>query len=155
MRDRNLISGIKYSKLRLFLGIFRGIILVFQYPPWPTLFGQKREQWLLLARKLASGFPPCLAVGILLYEEGSYKRDVATILLGSRKEPVIAEAKKLMKRCVDLCCRLDREQVYVRKQHVAVSKMAIMNLHCETSVSRSKAINSRNIVVVVVLKFGY
>ena len=44
------ISGIKYSKLRLFLGIFGGIwgilgyfvdffsgILVFHYPPWPTL----------------------------------------------------------------------------------------------------------------------
>ena len=56
-----LILGIKYSKLRLFLGIFGGIwgilgyfvdffsgILVFHYPPWPTLI----TPWLRLTQSL-------------------------------------------------------------------------------------------------------
>lgn len=110
-------------------------------------FGQKRQQWLHAAETLAYGFPPCLPVGILLYEEGTCKRDVASILTGPSKDAVIGEAKELMQRCIDLCCRLDhQEDVYVRKQHVAVSKMAIMNLHCETSVSRSRKIGSSNVV---------
>lgn len=110
-------------------------------------FGQKRQQWLHAAETLAYGFPPCLPVGILLYEEGTCKRDVASILTGPSKDAAIGEAKKLMQRCIDLCCRLDHQkQVYVRKQHVAVSKMAIMSLHCETSVSRSRKIGSSNVV---------
>ena len=58
------ISGIKYSKLRLFLGIFGGIrgilgyffdffsgILVFHYPPWQTLrsvkqLSQSDDHWM-------------------------------------------------------------------------------------------------------------
>ena len=110
-------------------------------------FGQKRQQWLHAAETLAYGFPPCLPVGILLYEEGTCKRDVASILTGPSKDAAIGEAKELMQRCIDLCCHLDhQEHIYVRKQHVAVSKMAIMNLHCETSVSRSRQIGSSNVV---------
>ena len=110
-------------------------------------FGQKRQRWLHAAETLAHGFPPCLPVGILLYEEGSCKRDVASILTGPSKDAAIGEAKELMQRCIDLCCRLDQqEHVYVRKQHVALSKMAIMHLHCETSVSRSRKIGLSNVV---------
>ena len=106
----------------------------------------RTQECLKISKKLLSGFPPCLVVAIVLYEEGSYKRDIAAMTHVSRKKLAIAEAKEVMKRCVDLCCRLDRDQVYVRKQHIIVSKMAIMNLHCETSESRlSKNITSRNI----------
>lgn len=110
----------------------------------------KAEKCLKIAKKVASGFPPCLAVAILLYEEGSWHRDFASLLTGSaRNEPAIAKAKEkakeLMQRCIDLCWRLDREQVYVRKQHFAVCKMAMIDLRCETSASRRKSIPTKSI----------
>ena len=129
------------GSVRLLLEVLSNCYLALLYRRRKML--GKTKEYLEIARKIASGFPPCLAVVILLYEEGSYKRDIASIF---RKDPFIAEANELMERCVDLCCRLDREEVYVRKQHFAVSKMALMNLHCETSVSRSKSINPKNIV---------
>ena len=57
------------------------------------------------AKEKSRGFPPCLAVAIVLYEEGSYKRDFAATVKGWRKEEAIAEAKEVMERCVELCCR--------------------------------------------------
>ena len=98
------------------------------------------------AKEKSRGFPPCLAVAIVLYEEGSYKRDFAATVKGWKKEQAIAEAKEVLERCVEFCCRLDRQQaVYVRKQHIAISRMAIMGLQCETRVSRSESINTKNI----------
>ena len=105
----------------------------------------KTAKCLNTAKKKSSGFPPCLAVAILLYEDGSYKRDFAAMLHGSGKDLALAKAKKDMQSCVDLCCGFDREQVYVGKQHFAVSKMANMNLECETSASRKENINLGNI----------
>ena len=109
----------------------------------------KAEECLETAKKVASGFPPCLAVAILLYEEGSWHRDFASLLAGSRNEHVIAKAKEktkeLMQRCIDLCWRLDFEQIYVRKQHFAVCKMAMLDLRCETSASRRKSIPPKSI----------
>ena len=98
------------------------------------------------AKEKSRGFPPCLAIAIVLYEEGGYKRDFAATVKGWKKEQAIAEAKEVMERCVELCCRLDRQQeVYVRKQHIAISRMAIMGLQCETKVSRSERISTENI----------
>lgn len=107
------------------------------------------EQCLTIAKKVASGFPPCLAVAIFLYEEGSWQRDFASLLTGSRNEPAFVKAKEkakeLMQRCIDLCCRLDHEKIYVRKQHFAVCKMALIDLRCESSASRRKSISVRSI----------
>ena len=86
-----------------------------------------------------------MAIAIVLYEEGGYKRDFAATVKGWKKEQAIAEAKEVMERCVELCCRLDRQEVYVRKQHIAISRMAIMGLQCETKVSRSESISTKNI----------
>ena len=110
----------------------------------------KTEKYLNTARKLASGFPPSLPIAILLYEEGSCKQELAAVLPGSRKKSAgkparIAEAKKKMQCCVGLCYRLDHDKVYVRKQHFAVSKMAIINLQCETSASRNETIDLHSI----------
>ena len=105
----------------------------------------KTHECLEKAKKNSSGFPPCLAVAIFFYEEGSYKRDFAAMLHGPKKEREIAEAKKDMQCCVELCCGLDREKVYVGKQHFADSKLVNINLQCETSASRKENINSGNI----------
>lgn len=97
------------------------------------------------AKKISSRFPPCLAIAILLYEEGSYKRDFAAMLSGVQKKNAIGEAKEFMQSCADLCCGLDGEDVYARKQHFAVSKIAIMSLQCETSGSRKEKIPTTNV----------
>ena len=97
------------------------------------------------AKKISYRFPPCLAIAILLYEEGSYKRDFAAMLSGAQKKNAIREAKDLLQSCPDLCCRLDGEDVYARKQHFAVSKIAIINLQCETRGSRKEKIPSANV----------
>ena len=104
----------------------------------------KTEKCLKIARKIASGFPPCLPVVFLLYEEGSLYKETASLLLGSRpKDPAAVEAKKLFQKCIDVCLQLDRNQIYVRKQHLAVSKLASINFHCETSLSRRNSVSQR------------
>ena len=108
-------------------------------------FLDQANMYVRKAKEKSRGFPPCLAVAIVLYEEGSYKRDFAATVKGWKKEQAIAEAKEVMERCVELCCRLDRQEVYVRKQHIAISRMAIMGLQCETKVSRSESISTKNI----------
>lgn len=109
-------------------------------------FLEQAKMFVETAKEKSRGFPPCLAIAIVLYEEGGYKRDFAATVKGWKKEQAIAEAKEVMERCVELCCRLDRQQeVYVRKQHIAISRMAIMGLQCETKVSRSESINKKNI----------
>ena len=96
------------------------------------------------AKKISSRFPPCLAIAILRYEEGSYKQEFAAMLSGTQKKNAIREAKEFMKSCADLCSGLDSQDLYARKQHFAVSKIAIMNLQCETRGSRKKKIPTTN-----------
>ena len=108
-------------------------------------FLDQANMYVRKAKEKSRGFPPCLAIAIVLYEEGGYKRDFAATVKGWKKEQAIAEAKEVMERCVELCCRLDRQEVYVRKQHIAISRMAIMGLQCETKVSRSESISTKNI----------
>ena len=108
-------------------------------------FLDQANMYVRKAKEKSRGFPPCLAIAIVLYEEGGYKRDFAATVKGWKKEQAIAEAKEVMERCVELCCRLDRQEVYVRKQHIAISRMAIMGLQCEKKVSRSESISTKNI----------
>lgn len=109
------------------------------------MFG-KVERCLQKAKEKSARFPPSLPLTILLYEEGGYLRDFAATIQGSKKELAIIKAKEVTKRCVDLCCRLDCEQkLYTRKQHIAISRMVITNLNCETRVSRSKRIPKKKI----------
>ena len=108
-------------------------------------FLDQANMYVRKAKEKSRGFPSCLAIAIVLYEEGGYKRDFAATVKGWKKEQAIAEAKEVMERCVELCCRLDRQEVYVRKQHIAISRMAIMGLQCETKVSRSESISTKNI----------
>ena len=96
------------------------------------------------AKKISSRFPPCLAIAILRYEEGSYKQEFAAMLSGAQKKNAIREAKEFMKSCADLCRGLDSQDLYARKQHFAVSKIAIMNLQCETRGSRKEKIPTTN-----------
>ena len=109
------------------------------------LFGNA-EKCLQLAKEKSARFPPSLPLTILLYEEGGYLRDFAATIQGSKKELAIVRAKEVTKRCVELCCRLDSEQkVYTRKQHIAISRMVITNLNCETRESRSKLVPKKKI----------
>lgn len=103
----------------------------------------KTAECLKGAREYTSGFPRCLPVAILLYEEGSFKRDFAAI--GSNKEPAITEAKELMQDCIDLCACLDPKDVYNGKLPFAISKKAIITLHCETSATRNERIDQNSI----------
>lgn len=93
----------------------------------------KSKECIDAAKTFSAGFPSSLPIVTLHYEEGSYKRDFAYIVLrGSRSEStMINEAREKMQECVDLCRCLDPEQVHVGKQHFAVSRMARMNLRLQ------------------------
>ena len=70
--------------------------------------------------------------------------DVIADVWKAASDKATEKAKQLMQCCIDLCCRLDRE-VYVRKQNFAVCKMALIDLRCESSVSRRKSISLKSI----------
>ena len=104
----------------------------------------KTVKYLNEAKKISFRFPSGLPIAILLYEEGSYKRDSAALSSGAQKKNAIREAKDLLQSCADLCCRLDGQDLYARKQHFALSKIAIMNLQCETRGTRKEKIQTTN-----------
>ena len=88
------------------------------------------------ARKLSAGFPSCLVIAILLYEEASCTRDFAYMLHGSGRKFTINEARDLMQKCADLFCCLDPEEVHAGKRDFAVCRIVRMNLRSETGTSR-------------------
>ena len=103
----------------------------------------KSKEFLDAAKKLSAGFPSCLAIAILLYEEGSYKRDFAYMLHGSGRKFSINEARDLMQKCADLFCCLDPEEVHIGKRDFAVCRMARMNLQYETGTSRIEEVGKQ------------
>ena len=96
----------------------------------------KSKECLENARKLSAGFPSCLVIAILLYEEASCTRDFAYMLHGPGRKLTINEARDLMQKCADLFCCLDPEEVHVGKRDFAVCRMARINLRGETGTSR-------------------
>ena len=138
------ISQLMSGAIRLLLEVLSNCYLG-QLNRRRKLFGNA-ERCLQLAKEKSARFPPSLPLSILLYEEGGYLRDFAATIQGSKKELAIVRAKEVTKRCVELCCRLDSEQkVYTRKQHIAISRMVITNLNCETRESRSKLVPKKKI----------
>ena len=108
------------------------------------MFG-KAEKCLEVGRKIASGFPTCLPRMLLLYELGSFKMEIASMFLGSRTEYSGAtEGKKLLENCIVMRSRLaECEEICMYCHQVAISKIALMYLNCERSVSRNKDIVSQ------------
>ena len=96
----------------------------------------KSKECLENARKLSAGFPSCLVIAILLYEEASCTRDFAYMLHGSGRKFTINEARDLMQKCADLFCCLDPEEVHAGKRDFAVCRIVRMNLRGETGTSR-------------------
>ena len=96
----------------------------------------KSKECLENARKLSAGFPSCLVIAILLYEEASCTRDFAYMLHGSGRKFTINEARDLMQKCADLFCCLDPEEVHAGKRDFAVCRIVRMNLRSETGTSR-------------------
>ena len=96
----------------------------------------KSKECLDAAKKLSAGFPSCLVIAILLYEEASCTRDFAYMLHGSGRKFTINEARDLMQKCADLFCCLDPEEVHVGKRDFAVCRMLRMNVRGETGTSR-------------------
>ena len=133
------------GSVRLLLEVFSKCYLASLYRR-RKMFG-KAEMCLEVARKIASGFPPCLPVMLLLYELGSFKMEIASMFPGSRTEYSGAtEGKKLLDSCVKMCVQLDGESFSMYYEHHGVTKIALMNLNCETSVSRNKDIKRQKIL---------
>ena len=67
---------------------------------------------------------------------------------GSRTEYSGAtEGKKLLDSCIKMCVQLDAESLPTYNyEHYGVIKIALMNLNCETSLSRDKGIRRQNIL---------
>ena len=134
------------GSVRLLLEVFSKGYLASLYRR-RKMFG-KAETCLEVAWKLASGFPPCWPVMILLYQFGSFKMEIASMFPGSRTEYSGAtEGKKLLDGCIKMCVQLDGKSSFAMYvEHYASVKIALMNLNCETSLSRDKDIIRQNIV---------
>ena len=119
------------GSVRLLLEVFSKSYLATVYKR-RKMFG-KAEMCLEVARKIASGFPPCCPVMLLLYELGSFKMDIASMFPGSRTEYYGAtEGKKLLDSCIKMCVQSDGESFSTYYEQCAVVKIALMNLNCET-----------------------
>ena len=133
------------GSVRLLLEVFSKSYLASLYRRG-KMFG-KAQMCLENARKIASGFPPCLPVMLLLYEIGSFKMEIASMFPGLKTEYSGAtEGKKLLDSCIKMCVHLDGKSFSKFYEQLAVVKIARMNLNCETSVSRNKDIIRQNIV---------
>ena len=145
---KNAVKKIEQTSgpVRLLLEVFSKCYLASLYRR-RKMFG-KAEICLEVGTKIASGFPPCVPVMILLYELGSYKTEIASMFPGSRTEYSGAtEGKKLLDSCIKMCVQLDAESLPTYNyEHYGVIKIALMNLNCETSLSRDKGIRRQNIL---------
>ena len=113
------------------------------------MFG-KAERCLEDGWNIASRFPPCFPLACLLCELGTYKVSlVASSCLRrlNAKCSTADEGRKLLENCIELfSCLAECEEIYMYCQQVAISKIALMYLNCETSLSRNKDISKKNIL---------
>ena len=141
----NIVQKIEQTSgfIRLLLEVLSKCYLASVYRK-RKLFGEA-ERCLEKGKRISSGFRPCFPVACLLYHLGSCKIEIASMFVGSRTEySGAAEGKKLLDSCIGLSFPFDSEMCrYI--QHLAVSKIAGMNLNCETSVFRKKDIKRQNI----------
>lgn len=59
------------------------------------------------------------------------------------REQLVSDATNYLKLCISLCIELDDDQVYIKKHHFALLKLALMALNCRTRPTRSQIISTK------------
>lgn len=59
------------------------------------------------------------------------------------REQLVSDATNYLKLCISLCIELDDNQVYIKKHHFALLKLALMALNCRTRPTRSQIISTK------------
>ena len=63
----------------------------------------------------------------------------------SARDEYVERAKNYMKQCIDLCIELDDGNVYIKKHHFGLVKLALLDLNCRTKAARSQIICPRSV----------
>ena len=85
---------------------------------------------------------------LIFYEMASnLTKYVSSIPLDrSAREEYVEQAKKYMKKCIDLCIELDDDDsVYLKTHHFGLVKLALLDLNCRTKAARSQITCKRSV----------
>ena len=80
---------------------------------------------------------------LILYEMASNQTKIISTLSMTAvgREELVLLAENYMKQCISLCVNLDGSDVYLKKHHFGLLKLALMALNCRTKTARSQKIS--------------
>lgn len=59
------------------------------------------------------------------------------------REKLVSDATNFLEHCISLCIELDDDQLYIKKHHFSLLKLALMVLNCRTRPTRSQLISTK------------
>lgn len=80
---------------------------------------------------------------LILYEMASNQTKIISTLskTAGGREKLVSRARNYMKQCISLSTDLDGSDVYLKKHHFGLLKLALMALNCRTRTARSQEIS--------------
>ena len=104
---------------------------------------EKAESSIAIAEQNSRNLNSRFLQALILYEMASNQTKIISTLsmtAGLRKE-LVSLARNYMKQCISLCVDLDGSDVYLKKHHFGLLKLALMALNCRTRTARSQEIS--------------
>jgi len=108
----------------------------------------KAEESIVIAEQSSRSGNSRFIKALIFYEMASnLTKYVSSIPLDrSAREEYVEQAKNYMKQCIDLCIELDADgNVYIKKHHFGLVKLALLDLNCRTKAARSQITSTRSI----------
>ena len=108
----------------------------------------KAEESITIAEQSSRNENSRFVKALIFYEMASnLTKYVSSIPLDrSAREKYVEQAKNYMKQCIDLCIELDTDgNVYIKKHHFGLVKLALLDLNCRTKAARSQMTFTKSI----------
>lgn len=104
---------------------------------------EKAESSIAIAEQNSRNLHSRFLKALILYEMASNQTKIISTLSMTAvgREKLVSLAENYMKKCISLCVNLDGSDVYLKKHHFGLLKLALMALNCRTRTARSQEIS--------------
>ena len=104
---------------------------------------EKAESSIAIAEQNSRNLHSRFLKALILYEMASNQTKIISTLsmTAGGREKRVSLARNYMKKCISLSADLDGSDVYLKKHHFGLLKLALMALNCRTRTARSQEIS--------------
>ena len=104
---------------------------------------EKAESSIAIAEQNSRNLNSRYLKALILYEMASNQTKIISTLsmTAGGREKRVSLARNYMKKCISLSADLDGSDVYLKKHHFGLLKLALMALNCRTRTARSQEIS--------------